>query len=144
MKNLIEFVNRYPRVAYEPELKAEFEKLGKAFCKQLIHDLRPDVKNHKYSYNRAGIACSGDHTIMCEFHSGDFFHMWFNLDVNFHGPQINYRRCYSLTDYTGDVNQSVLFSKISAISDVAEILRKFIDPQYRCAMGPKGRSFVGA
>ena len=102
---LVAFARAHPIVAYDDDLKKEFVKVGRAGLKELAQALESTkiVEKCEISYNKGGIAVSGDFHLRGDFKEGFSFDLFFNLDG--FNSAICYRRTKGKTDYTGFDNR---------------------------------------
>lgn len=118
--SLTEFMIIHDNIGYNAELKEKFTKLGRAGLKELAVELEKtnQVKCCTMSYNKAGIACSGDFhlkgDILVDSSKTCAFDFFFNLDCG--NRFFTYRRTLHKEDYTGLVNHQVPFT--ATIEDV--------------------------
>jgi hypothetical protein len=124
MNELLNFMNGRQYEPYSHASKECFKNFGKYACNSILRDMSPYVRNHKYSYNPGGVAVSGDHSLIVEFHTGDFVHMFFNADFGNLG--ICYRQCYSLAGAQSGFNQWINFDDIVDSKHMAKVLMKFV------------------
>jgi len=83
--------------------KDEFKKVGRAFLKRAAKEMNLDqVDIH---YNPAGIACSGDHTLI-GMRGDKGIYVSFNTDGL---SGILYRKVQHMKDWSGGVNKYVSF-----------------------------------
>lgn len=86
---------------YDDKEKQIFKKLGTKFMYDLAKENKFIIKS-KHSYNKAGIAVSGDHSMVMEFPDNKFANVMFDADFPHLG--ILYRTMKHEKDYTGGGN----------------------------------------
>lgn len=125
-ETLNEFCLDTKSVAYNEELKAQFQRVGKAGLKEFAIALEATgrVKNCKLDYNKAGIACSGDFHVRGDFSEGGSFDFFFNLDG--FNRFFTYRKTTNQRDYTGGRNIYMPFgtSLEDAVEDICLLNKK--------------------
>jgi hypothetical protein len=103
-QKLIDFVKENPRVAYDSGKKIKFKNFGRKALIELGEYLTSTglIEDFEYSYNKGGIAVSGDHHLKAKFTDRNMcFHLFFNLDTE---RSFVYRKTTSYTDHTGGQN----------------------------------------
>jgi hypothetical protein len=121
-RKLVGFAKAHPIIAYDDDLKKEFVRTGKAALKELAQTLESTniVENCEISYNKGGIAVSGDFHLKGDFKEGFSFDLFFNLDG--FNSAICYRRTKGKTDYTGFDNRWISWDSADLINMVRRIL----------------------
>jgi hypothetical protein len=106
---LAEFMIIHKNISHNAFLKTKFQRLGRAALRELSKALEETgrVVNCKVSYNKAGIACSGDFHLRGDFVDGGSFDFFFNLDG--FNQYFTYRKTSSQKDYTGEQNLQMPF-----------------------------------
>ena len=99
------------KLSYNYELQQEFEKLSKAALRELAKQL-PFVES-KVSFNKGGIAVSGDAHLMGMFENGTGLYITINAPWG-GGNAMNflYRTIKPMKDYTGGMNNYMSDSDI--------------------------------
>ena len=128
-QELTDFVNAHPRIMYNDGLKTKFKNKGRKALLELADHLEATgvAQNCEYSYNKGGIAVSGDHALRGQFveHPKIFFHIFFNLDG--FGTFIVYRTTKGMEDYSGGPNH--FFAVERSIEDFRLMLIRLADSQ---------------
>lgn len=108
------------KLGYNYELQQEFEKLSKAALRELAAQL-PFVEV-KVSFNKGGIAVSGDAHLMGMFANGTGLYITINEPM-FGGNAMNflYRTIKHMKDYSGGSNNYMSDSMIEENRVVAQI-----------------------
>jgi hypothetical protein len=107
-KNLVELSEATSHhVGYNEDAKKEFIRLGKRFIKDLMQSLQSQgISNMESSYNKAGIAVSGEFTLkgLYENEKGGFYiQLTFSSSRDFGF----YRATAGLKDYSGGRNHMI-------------------------------------
>jgi len=104
LKKFLSSKGFYP--GYDEDYKAQAKGLGQKFLKDVAHALGLD--EFKVDYNKAGIACSGDHNLI-GLKNGKGIYISFNLDGVISGGDIRhkfimYRAARHMKDWSGCSN----------------------------------------
>jgi len=101
MSRVYEFVSKHERISYDEELKEKYEKLVTSYFRKVAK--LSGATEKRISYNKAGIAVSGDVTMVLKLEGG-YVYVSHSMD-GFFGNKIMARRCSGMKDYTGECNQ---------------------------------------
>lgn len=128
LKKLQGFLSKngfYP--GYDENYKSAFRTLGQAFLKDVAKSL--ELTEFKVDYNKAGIACSGDHTLI-GMRNGKGIYISFNFDGvvtngNITSPFVLYRTVKHMKDWSGGGNNFTAIIGYSEEVTAETLLRRF-------------------
>ena len=98
---LSEFMLRNQYISGDEDSKKSFQMIGKDFCAELSK--KCECIDSTYHYNKSGVACSGDHTLVMSFSNDKHIYVSFNAD-NICDLGVLYRTMKHPKDWTGGGN----------------------------------------
>jgi hypothetical protein len=120
---------------YNPDKKKAFERAGRKYCNQ-IKKAFPQWQT-KVSYNKAGIACSGDFHIRLERKP-------IGIDIFFNADSccdfVTYRYYRHMNDWCGGPNHNITFEQFCdfpKICSIIEVFDRILRSKEKTIMGGK-------
>lgn len=107
---------------YNPEAKEHFKKTGIKAMKELAKLLK--LKVYDVNFNPGGIAVSGDLHLMGMWNDKNGIHIFMNKDFPTSVPagQIVYRTIKHMKDFSGGINNSMLFEDLASETKLKSLL----------------------
>lgn len=118
---------------YESENRKVFERASKKALKEIGKAL--GLNPIDVHYNRAGIACSGEATLMGMWSENEG--LYFTLDKNLGRPSLMFRSIKHMKDYTGGINR---WLHVDDLLDL-ETLLKTLSSVHKVEKEQQGKTF---